>query len=259
MQLAIVLVMIDVSLLVCSASAHEDTNGPYQPSTFRQSASFQQQEKLNSKDIQNALVNMDPETFKSIILGIPNLTDFLLQFDHHHLMAAFRDALAISHLSPQEFKEVVRYHGNIKRALSGIDGSEFKTILLHFCLNKFKSFISYLDKTTIQSIMCTMRQQSDGPMHPQNYRGQPSPSPHCPSNPRESYQRLPPHLPSSAHSNPSHFDKATNQEVSSSMAQIRHEKDSTFHSSHVDRLSPSLLLIFCTFSQLFYAPSLYLL
>ncbi|KAM7537970.1 hypothetical protein Aperf_G00000065584 [Anoplocephala perfoliata] len=256
MRFVVVLVVIGVSLLVCSPPIHTSANGLYQPSLSQQSTPPQQQEKPETKDIKNALVNMDPETFKSIILSIPDLKNFLLQFDAHQLMVAFKDAISVTYLNPEQFKEAIRNQDNFNHVLSGIGESNFKTILLHFCLNNLQSFISYLDKATIESIMCATRQQPDGPMHPQNSDGQPSPSPHCPSNPQESYQHLPRHPPSPTHSNLSHFDKTTNQEISSTLPQSRHEKDSTIHISSAYRSSSSILLIVCTSSSLFYILSL---
>ncbi|KAM7537208.1 hypothetical protein Aperf_G00000065596 [Anoplocephala perfoliata] len=251
--------MIGVSLLVCSAPAHEDTNGPYQPSPDQQPTLPRQQEKPSLIEIEYALRNMDPYTFKSIILSIPNLKDFLLQFDHHQLMVAFQEVLPIGHMSPQEFKEAIRNTTNINHQLNIIDGPKFKESLLFLCLYYFKNFISYLDKATIQLIMRATTQQPDEPRHPQKSDGQPFPSPHCPPSLQESYQQLPRHTPSPTHSNPSHFDNVTNQEISSTLPQSRPEKDSNIHPSSTDRSSSSILLIFCIFPQLFYVLALYLL
>ncbi|KAM7538287.1 hypothetical protein Aperf_G00000065603 [Anoplocephala perfoliata] len=231
-------------------------NGPYHPRPSQQSPSTHLQVKFNPQFIYNALVNMDPDIFKHLMLVLIDLKKYLLQLDPCKLKALFAGAMYVDHMSDEEFKLAIRDTDNIYHILKGIDAPYFKKVFINVCLDDFDSFLPFLDEYDIQLIITTTGHQPDGPFHPNNPYVNKGPPQHYPSH---TYYPFKHNLAPTLCSNLSHSDKPTSQESSSPMPQIRHDSNSTCHSLSTDDSNSNIQLILSTFPQFFYLLSLYLL
>lgn len=162
MRLTIALVVTIASLLVCGAPIHSgSSSGCTKPVSEPPAAP-------SSQDIHNALVSLEPEKFKSIIISIPNLKGIILQLDPNHLKTALAGIPGIGNLindlSADEIQSSVRKVKDINKLLKGINAHKLKFLFLR--LPSTKSFIDGLDASVIQSIMDESKQQPRGSRNP---------------------------------------------------------------------------------------------